>query len=237
MMGFFYWIIDPQNRYANIFTLVSVIVSGVVSWGISRAFFSKGNINNLKASVLYPVQHLLEDTPSWDKYRILAELTRNYSMKYLKSEERPIIDELLSAYKDVCSYNYESVCAESLSSYFNYKLRKNGVDPSPTPIYIEDELVGVEFPPDMLYFKDDIARAVEQYPPEYDTEGCTNAVVKVFDSYCQKCYTDKKIVYFDDNSILEIIRNAKKCSEWNGKFNRYKAAKEAFLNMKAFKKN
>lgn len=45
-------------------------------------------------------------------------------MKYLKSREHPIVDELLSAYQEVCRYKYEYVCAESLQSYFNYKLKK-----------------------------------------------------------------------------------------------------------------
>lgn len=36
--------------------------------------------------------------------------------------------------------------------YFNYKLKKNGIDTTPVPIYIEDELVDVEPPQDMLSF-------------------------------------------------------------------------------------
>lgn len=235
MLEYFKWIIDPNNINANIFTLISVILSGIVSWIISAVYFSIGNRNNLRASVLYPVRRLLESTPSWDKYRTLTEFTTDYSMKYLKHKERPVIEELLSSYEDVCRYNYEAVCAESLFSYFNYKLKKNGIDPSPVPVYIEDELVDVEFPSDMLYFRDDVARAIEQYPPEYDTENCTNAVLYLFEFYCKKCYTDKKIVFFDDNSILEVLEKAKNRSEWNDKFSRYKAARDAFLNMNVLK--
>ena len=235
MIEYLKWIIDPKNINANIFTLISVVLSGIVSWVISAVYFSIGNRNNLRASVLHPVRRLLENAPSWDKYRTLTEYTKDYSMKYLKRKERPVIDELLSTYKDVCHYNYEAVCAESLFSYFNYKLKKNGIDPSPIPVYIEDELVDVEFPPEMLYFREDVARAIEQYPPEFDTENCTNAVLKLFDFYCKKCYTDEKIVFFDDNSILEVLKKAKNRSEWNEKFSRYTAAKDAFLNMKVLK--
>lgn len=235
MIEYLKWVIAPENINANIFTLISVILSGIVSWIISAVYFSIGNRNNLRASVLHPIRRLLENASSWEKYRTLTEYTTDYSMKYLRRKERPIIEELLSAYKDVCRYNYESVCAESLFSYFNYKLKKNGIDPSPVPVYIEDELVDVEFPPDMLYFREDVARANEQYPPEYDIENCTNAVLKLFEFYCKKCYTDEKIVFLDDNSLLEVLKKAKNRSEWNSKFNRYKAAKEEFLKMKVLK--
>lgn len=63
--------------------------------------------------------------------------------------------------------------------------------------YIEDELVDVEPPPDMLYFEEDLAGAVSKYPPEYDTENCTEAVTSLFMHYCKTCYTDKEIVFFD----------------------------------------
>ena len=39
-------------------------------------------------------------------------------MKYLKSREHPIVDELLSAYQEVCRYKYEYVCAESFAILF-----------------------------------------------------------------------------------------------------------------------
>lgn len=236
MLEFFKWIINPNNIYANIFTLITVILSGIVSWVISAIYFSKGNRNNLKVSVLHPVRRLLENTPSWDNYHTLTEYSKDYCMKYLNRKERPVIEELLSAYKDVCRYDYESVCAESLFAYFKYKLKKNGIDPSPVPVYIEDELVDVEIPPDMLYFREDLARAIEQYPPEYDTDNCKNKVLKLFEFYCKKCYTDERIVFFDDCSILEVLKKAKNRSDWNEKFSRFNAAKEAFLDMKVLKK-
>lgn len=118
MKEFFKWLIAPENLNANIFTSISVVLSGIISWGISAVYFSIGNRNNLRASVLHPMRRLLEGSPSGEKYRKLTELSKDDCMKYLSRKERPIIDELLSAYRDVCKYNYESVCAESLFSYF-----------------------------------------------------------------------------------------------------------------------
>lgn len=62
-------------------------------------------------------------------------------MKYLKREERKIIMSLVTAYEAVSNYRYESVCVDSLSLYFKEKLKENGIDLSPIPIYIDGEVV------------------------------------------------------------------------------------------------
>ena len=53
----------------------------------------------------------------------------------------------------------------------------------------------VEPPQDMLSFCDDLERAIEQFPPEYDDERCLDAVTKLFRHYCKRCYTDKDIIF------------------------------------------
>lgn len=98
--------------------------------------------------------------------------------------------------------------------------------------YSIDELVDVEPPQDMLSFCDDLERAIEQFPPEYDDERCLDAVTKLFRHYCKRCYTDKDIIFFDDYTLLEVLEKAKNKSNWDKKFERYKKAKEAFLKIK-----
>lgn len=187
MCEYIKWIFNPDNINTNIFTVISVVLSGLISWGISAIYFSRGNRNNLRASVLCPIRRLLENNPiTNENYRKLAEYTKDYSMKYLKSREHPIVDEL----------------------------------------------VDVEPPQDMLSFCDDLERAIEQFPPEYDDERCLDAVTKLFRHYCKRCYTDKDIIFFDDYTLLEVLEKAKNKSNWDKKFERYKKAKEAFLKIK-----
>ena len=112
------WIVDPEYVNANVFTFLSVIASGLISWGISASYFRKGNRDNLKSSVLHPMRRLLDGTCSREKYKELLDLSKEYSSKYLSKKERVIVDELLGAYKSVYAYQYDWVCAESLFSYF-----------------------------------------------------------------------------------------------------------------------
>lgn len=98
MKEFIIWIFAAPNKYANMFTMISVILSGILSWLISAIYYSIGNRNNLEVSVLYPISRLLEKKPSRAGYKRLVEYTKDYSMKYLKREERKIIMSLVTAY-------------------------------------------------------------------------------------------------------------------------------------------
>ena len=43
MCEFFKWLVHPDNINANIFGLITVILSGGLSWIISALYFKKGN--------------------------------------------------------------------------------------------------------------------------------------------------------------------------------------------------
>ena len=61
-MGFVEWF--DKNIYANVFTLVTVILSGLISWVISACYYHMGNRVNLKVSVILPVLGVIKDTYS-----------------------------------------------------------------------------------------------------------------------------------------------------------------------------
>lgn len=121
MDEFFDWLIDQNNINANIFTLITVILSGLISWIISVIFYNKGNRENLKLSVIYPIKDILDEKHSWKNYNKLANIRNSYSTRYLKEEEKEVVNNLLKSYKDVCGYNYDYVCADSLFEYFKNK--------------------------------------------------------------------------------------------------------------------
>lgn len=95
VISYMNWIFAPENIRVNIFTLISVVLSGVVSWIISAIYFRFGNRNNLKSSVLYPMRTVLSDEPTWQRYKELTSLLKDHSARYLRKGERAIIDRLL----------------------------------------------------------------------------------------------------------------------------------------------
>lgn len=58
-MSFKEWF--DTNWYSNCFTMITVVLSGIVSLIISAVYYHKGNRNNLKMSVIYPIVRLLKD--------------------------------------------------------------------------------------------------------------------------------------------------------------------------------
>ena len=64
---------------ANTFTLLTVVLSGIISWIISAIYFYIGNRNDLKSSLLHPMKKQLAEPYSRDKYRILEEIYRGFN--------------------------------------------------------------------------------------------------------------------------------------------------------------
>lgn len=236
MIEFIAWVFSPQNANANTFALLTVVLSGLISWIISAIYFRIGNRNNLITSVIQPMKRILNEPYSWKNYKSLEKLSQSYSAKYLWSWERSKTEKLLSTYKEVCTYDYDHVCASSLYSYFKYKLKQNGVEPAIVPIYIDDELVDVDVPPNLLYMEDDLARVINRYPPGYDTDNCTESVVAIFNAYCKENYTDKTIAFFDDRTLESVLKNSRVRADWDKKVDEMKAARMAFEEMSVTKK-
>jgi hypothetical protein len=221
--------------YEHIFTLATVVLSGLISWYISARYFKKANRDALRANVLFPIKRILVETRSWKNYNKLLDISKNYNSKYLNSSEQKTMDELILSYKSICNYDYDFACAESLFSYFCYTLKQNGINTEPVPIYVENELVDWEVPDGMLYMRDDIARIINMHPPRYEDEECLPMLIKLFNSYSKEYYTDKKIEYFKDFTLDEVIKKSKSKNIWDEKFATYKKSEEAFLNIMAFK--
>ena len=237
MFDFFRWLVNPNNINSNIFGLITVVLSGLVSWLISALYFRKGNRNSLRINIIFPIKNILKEPRSWKNYKVLEELSKSYDAKYLTKHELTLLNQLLSAYKVVCTYNYSYVCAESLFSYFKYKLKQNGIDTQPVPIVVDGEIVDYEEPIDLLYLRDDLARTIENRPPEYeDNDTLVDEVKSLFKVYCKKYFTDKEIVFFDDSTLDEVLKKARIRHEWNEKLANYKEAEKQLLQVRIFKK-
>lgn len=76
------------------FTLVSIILSGLISLAISAFYYRRGNRNSLQMAVVFPIIHLLDEKFSRSCYEKLYDLSTNYLCKYLKSKEKNYLHNL-----------------------------------------------------------------------------------------------------------------------------------------------
>lgn len=234
MSKFFTWLFT----YEHIFTLLTVLLSGLISWIISAIYFRKSNRNALRLNVLFPMRRIISEPRSWKNYKLLEDTSKEHDSKYLTKKERTALTTFLSSYKSVCSYSYSSVSAESLFSYFCYKLEKNGINTKPIPIEIDDEIVDYDTPSELMYLRDDLSKIIEERPYEIDEDGSTTDIIKtLFEAYCKEYFSNKKIDYFDDFSLDEVLKKSRVRNEWDQKLSAYKLAEETFLGLKVFETN
>lgn len=146
-----------------------------------------------------------------------------------------MLSNLISEYGIVCRYNYEVVCSDSLFSYFCYKLKKNGINTKIVPIIIDNETVDYDYPDDLLYMREDLTKVIELYSPDICEDLCEDRVNLIFKKYCELYYTNIKIDFFDDFCLIDVLKKAKNCRDWNKKFESYKHAKERYLEMDKLK--
>ncbi len=202
---------------------------------ISAIYYHKGNRNNLKMSVIHPIIRLLDDAYSRKNYDRLSEIAKDYSARYLKKVESEKLNSLLLAYKEVSTYNDVIVNADILLSYFEYKLKKNGINPKPVPVEYEGEIVYSDYPPDVFYLSQDLERLLRRYDPVFEPDECENMIASLYKQYCKDNYTSDNINYFDDYTLEEVLKKSEIRAKWDKKFDEAKAAKTQFLKLKIAK--
>ena len=83
----------------NVFNVVSIIISGIISLIISAAYYHKGNRNNLQMTMLFPIVRLLNEHYTRKNYCLLNELSQNYCNRYLSKSERSVKQKSIKTYK------------------------------------------------------------------------------------------------------------------------------------------
>jgi len=221
------------NIFTNIFTVISIILSGLISWVVSAIYYYRGNRNNLKMSVIHPIISLLNDRNSKQIYKVLCDISKEYSTRYMKKRERKRLILLINAYKKISTYNDTKVDADSLFSYFEYQLKKNEIVAKYFPIKDdEDEVVYYDYPPDLFYLSIDLERVLSKYNIDFQEEEAQDELASLYSSYCKEHYTSKKISFFDDYSLSDILAKSKIRSDWDHKFVEIENAKKVFLDLK-----
>ena len=229
-MSFIEWFLS--NWYANCFTIITVVLSGLISLIISAVYYRKGNRNNLRMAVIHPIIRLLQDAYSRKNYDKLNEIAKDYSTRYLTKTEEQKLNSLLMAYKEVSTYNDISVNADILFSYFEYTLKKNQINPKPVPIEYEGEVVYGSYPSDLFYLSQDLEKVLRRYDPNFEPDECKDAIISLYEHYCKEYYTSDKIKYFDDYTLREVLKKSEIRAKWDKKFDVAKEAKEQFLKLK-----
>lgn len=229
-MDFQQWFND--NWYSNCFTVMTVVASGIISLAISAVYYHKGNRNNLKMNIIYPIIRLFEEEYSQQNYEKLCEISKDYTSRYMNGNEMSCLNKLLDTYKEVCRYDDVSVNTDSLFSYFEYKLKKNNINPKPVQVEYQGEYVYDDYPPDIFFLSEGLEKILKETPFELERE---EKISSLYNWYCKEYYVVEPLKYFDDYSLDEVLEKSDIRVKWNKKFNAVQEAKKEFLNLRVVK--
>ena len=87
---------DPYSFW---FTLITVFLSGVISWIISAIYYRKGNRTNLKLSVIIPIKEILSKERSIENYKELSEIVKSYNVRFMRKHEKKVLFNLKESYE------------------------------------------------------------------------------------------------------------------------------------------
>lgn len=232
MKEFICWLFERNQ----IFTLITVLLSGLISWIISAVYYRKSNRNALKQNVILPIKRKLKETRSYNNYKELEKLSKAFETRYLTKKEQNALSNLLEEYRKVYDYNRSYIYAESLFSHFLKTLKENNVETEVVPEYFEDEMVYYSTPSELYYLVDDVKRIIDDHPPEYDydkeVEPIENKIKHIFKVYCKRYLEDKEIDFFNQTNVYDIYMNSPIKSEWDNKLSTYYLIEKQFLLMK-----
>ena len=217
-------------------TVISIIVSAIISQIISKHYYNKANRENLKMEVIFPMHRLLKEEYSRANYTKLSSLSEKYWVRYMKRKENKAVVRLVKAYQEISNYDIHNVNAEILRAYFEYKLKKNGIEIKPVPIYAEDEVVDWDYPGDVYLLRSNLKKLLERYELEFEEAECEQQIINLFNYYCSEYYTKDEISYFDDYKFNEVFVKSKIKEEWNQKFREIVEAKQQFDKLAIVKK-
>ena len=207
-----------SDFYNIIFTLITVILSGLISWLISYIYYYIGNRNNLKMSVIYPLCNLLKKQYTDDNYQELAELSKEYSIRYMKKEERKQLLLLLDIYKKVVS-----------------KLKKENIDVDAVPVEFDGIFMGFYYPYDIEPLKKDLLKISYNFlSDEYKHlfgPPIEKEIEKLYSKYLKLIPSTDNIHFFENNSPKEIIKNSKSYKERENNFVELKYQVDNFLKL------
>lgn len=229
-----------KNECANLFTLFSIIVSGLISLVISKYYYKKGNRVNLEMSVIVPLCSLLSNGINKDNYEKFEQLMGNYNIRYLRKKEKNTLIELRNNYEIMYKNTEEDAQAECLCKYYLYVLKCNKIRTHIVPVEKDGEIMDYSIPYEtILRLENQLRTIFKNYNECYygeELEDIQDKIYVIFNNYTKSDFNSKKkINYFENHSLKEVLETSKYIKKWKKQGEQYSKIRNEFLNLKICK--
>lgn len=229
-----------ENLETNLFTLFTVVLSGLISLAISRYYYKKGNRENLEMSVIVPLCSLLSNGINKDNYEKFEQLMGNYNIQYLRKKEKNTLMKLRNNYEIRYKNTEEDAQAECLYEYYLQVLRGNKIKTHIVSVEgnggIEEDTIPYET---ILRLENQLRMIFKEYNDsiyEKEWEDIQETINILFNGYTKNDFgVSNKINYFENHTLKEVLETSKYIKEWKKQGEQYSKIRSEFLNLKICK--
>ncbi|MCC8103701.1 MAG: hypothetical protein LIP11_16110 [Clostridiales bacterium] len=187
--------------------MFTVLLSALISLVISASYYKKGNRDNLKMSVVYPMLEILQDKnysgENNDKFHHIVE---NYCVRYFSKKERATFLELFNQYQFAVGYHEHELQSKLVFDYMiNVIKKEKAIDVDKRGWYKVEKGekqyldLGWSLSVNWEYTAVSIIRSIDHDVPAYDT-------FSLF-GYHAKKYPDGTPILIS-TLVIEIIKKA-----------------------------
>lgn len=217
-------------------TILSIFLSGAISWAISAFYFYKGNRVNLKSAVIIPLLTIIEEPVSRKNLVEIKEISKSPLTRFFNETEKKAFLKLIKEYRLISSYNENYANATAIVTDVENRLKHMGINPRCIPIELDDGSYEYVYPDEINYLHTDIEKVFEKYCWQTETQECAEQIISLIKSFAKTMYTNNIVEFCKDYDVKNIIENAEITEKWNCKFDKYNAAKQEFESLSVVKK-
>lgn len=215
---------------------MAIFISSLASLIISRRYYDKGNRQEALTTVIYPIVGLLDKRYGKTVYEELFKIKKSHAIRYLHKKERNKLLILIDKYKDISKYSKDGANTDAIMSYYDYKLRKNGINPKPCPIRDDEgDIVADDYLPNYHDLVNAIYDVVTSFEFMESPHACTDTIISIFNNYTKICYTDEQIIFFEDYTVEQVINLSEVTKKWKDRFEALEKSKKEFLELRISK--
>ena len=218
-------------------SILSIILSGAISWGVSAIYFYKGNRSSLQSAIIIPLITITNEPVTRKNYAEVKDISRSPLTRFFHKDEKKKFFKLVTEYRFVCSYNENSTNATAVVTDIEHRLKNMDINPRCIPVELDDGSYEYVYPEEINYLHSDIERVFEKCCWQTETKECTQQILMLIKCFAKKLYTSNFADLCKDYDLKTIIDSAEITDKWNWKFDKYNKAKQEFEALRIVKKS
>lgn len=205
-------------EYSWLVTAISIILSALISWAITVAYFRKDNKILAQLSIIQPMYELTKEPFSSLNYNELNILANNYAIKFLSKKSKDSIAELIRCTSQIYGYNQDELYAESVIELYLNKLKENNVNIYREPI--SDDIDEKQIPSQILDFEQYIESLFKNEYFLQHEDNAEDLLNSILNKNAKDLFNlENHIDFFGTKTYIEVLNTTNKMQKWSKNLN------------------